>query len=336
MNGWVKVTAMLGAWERLREVTRRNRPSRKPQLWEDFPLALRRRVEFEIGRRVQSDWLDRGHLVELSRIGFPAASAPLRIEVIPREMMNRAIFLYGAYEISETRLVQALLGPGMTFLDIGANIGYYTLVAARIVGEMGLVHCFEPNRSMRDLLETNIDRNGLRNVVVHPEAVAQFTGQAEFFASTWDANQGISSLVPGLGREEKQQVPCVTLDEFVAGLAGRRINLIKMDIEGAEPLAIEGGRKTLAAEDAPGLIFEAADLKPVGNLLRPLGYKIRRLHYSLEGGLELPDADEALESLFSTYEAPNYFAAKTETVFDEALTRANARRSPLLQLLGRI
>jgi FkbM family methyltransferase len=330
------VTAMLDAWAKLREVARRNRPSRKPQLWEDFPLALRRRIEFEVSRRVQADWLDRGHVVALSQMGSPLASAPLRIEVVPREMMNRALFLYGAYEISETRLVQALLGPGMTFVDIGANIGYYTLVAARMVGDQGRVHAFEPNRSMRDRLEANIHRNGLRNVVVHPDAVAQSTGQLEFFNSTWDANQGISSLLPGAGREEKQQVPSITLDDFVAGLADRRVDLIKMDIEGAEPLAIEGGRRTLGAADAPGLIFEAADFPRVGDPLRALGFKIRRLHYTLEGGLELPDADAHLESLFESYEAPNYFAAKADAVFDEALSRANAMRSPLLQLIGRI
>jgi FkbM family methyltransferase len=327
---------MLGAWEKLRETAQRNRPRRKPQLWEDFPLAVRRRIEFEVGHRLQDSWLDRGHVIELSQVGFPAASAPLQIEVVPREMMNRAMFLYGAFEISETRLVQALLGPGMTFVDIGANIGYYTLVAARVVGEMGLVHCFEPNRPMRLRLEENVQRNAFRNVVVHPEAVARFTGQVEFFASTWDANQGISSLLPGSGRGEMQQVPSISYDDFVAGLGTRRVDLIKMDIEGAELLAIEGGRQALARADAPGLIFEADDLAPVGAVLHALGYKIRRLHYTLQSGLELPDAETPMESLFSSYEAPNYFAAKNESVFDAVLTRANSVRSPLLRLLGRI
>jgi len=327
---------MLGAWDRLREVGLRNRPSRKPQLWEDFSLALRRRIQFEVGSRTQDGWLDRRHVIELSQIGFPAAAEPLRIEVVPREMMNRAMFLYGAFEISETRLVQALLRPGMTFVDIGANIGYYTLVAARIVGETGVVHCFEPNRPMCLRLEENIHRNGLRNVVVHSEAVARFTGQVEFFASTWDANQGISSLVPGKGRGEMQRVPSVSYDDFVDGLGGRRVDLIKMDIEGAELLAIEGGRKALGQADAPGLIFEADDLTQVGAALRALGYKIRRLHYTLEHGLELPDADAHIESLFAAYEAPNYFAAKDEAVFDQVLTRANSGRSPLLRMLGRL
>jgi FkbM family methyltransferase len=326
---------MPGALEKIRAVALRNRPSRKPQLWEDFPLAFRRRLAFEIRQR-RAGWLDREHVVELSSIGFPPGSASLRIEVVPRDMTNRAMYLYGGFEISETRLVQALLAPGMTFLDVGANIGYYTLVAGRLVGGSGSVHCFEPNRAMRERLERNVQRNALANVVVHDEAVARSSGQVEFFVSTWDANQGISSLLPGRGREERRVVPSITLDEFAASLGGRRIDLIKMDIEGAEPQAIEGGRTTFGAPEAPGLIFEAAEVAPMAALLLPLGYKIRRLHYTLAGGLELPEADAPVESLFASYEAPNYFAAKTDAVFERALARANRARSPFLRMLGRV
>jgi FkbM family methyltransferase len=314
----------------------RNRPSQKPQLWEDLPLALERRLAFELGRRLRPGWLDRAQVVTLSGVGFHDHLPPLRIEVIPREMMNQAIFLYGTFEISETRLVQALLRPGMTFVDVGANVGYYTLIGARLVGATGRVHGFEPNDALRPKLEENIQRNGFRNVVVHPEAVARETGEVEFYASTWDANQGISSILPGSGRAATQKVRSLSLDDFAGSLGGRRVDLIKMDIEGAELLAIEGGRRALGATDAPPLIFEAADLAPVAEALRALGYKIRRLHYTLESGLALPDADAPLRSLFEDYEAPNYFAAKDESVFDDAVAHANANRSPALRLLGRL
>jgi FkbM family methyltransferase len=319
----------------LRGLALRNRPSQKPQLWEDFWLALRRRIAFEVSHRLREGWLDGSHVVSLSEAGFPAASEPLRIEVVPREMMNRAMFLYGAFEISETRLVQTLLGPGMTFLDVGANIGYYTLVAARMVGPTGVVHAFEPNRPIRERLEQNVHRNGLPNVVVHAEAVGRVSGELEFFASTWDANQGISSLLPGSGRGEAQRVPSITLDDLAAGL-GRRVDLIKMDIEGAELLAIEGGRRLLATSDAPAIIFEAENLAPLRDALGAFGYQIRRLHYTLENGLELPPAEANLESLFSDYEAPNYFASKDPAQFDQILSHANSRRSPLLRMLGRL
>jgi FkbM family methyltransferase len=314
----------------------RNRPSQKPQLWEDFPLSLQRRIAFEIGRRVDRTWLDRSQVVRLSEVGYQDGLPPLRIEVVPSEMTNRAMFLYGTFEISETRLVQSLLREGMTFIDVGANIGYYTLIAARLVGPTGAVHSFEPSDAMRLQLEGNVHRNGFQNVVVHSEAVARETGEVEFYASGWDANRGTSSILPGGGRGAMRKVPSVCLDDFLASLADRRVDLIKMDVEDAEILAIEGGRRALGATDAPPLIFEAADLSPVAEMLRGLGYKIRRLHYTLEHGLELPDAEAPLRSLFETYEAPNYFAAKDEGLFSAVVARANAKRSPALRLLGRL
>ncbi len=321
---------------RLLTAASRNLPSRKPQLWEDLPLALQRRVAFEIGRRAKRGWLARPQVVTLSEVGYPGGSPPLQIEVVPGEMTNRAMFLYGTFEISETRLVQAALHPGMTFLDVGANIGYYTLIAARLVGETGAVYSFEPNGSMRSKLEANIRRNGFDNVVVRDEAVARETGEVEFYASTWDANQGISSILPGVGRAAAQKVRSLSLDDFMASLTGRRVDLIKMDIEGAELIAIQGGHRALGATDAPPLIFEAAELAPIAKALRALGYHIRRLHYTLENGLALPDAQAPLQSLFDDYEAPNYFAAKDEGVFTDVVARANANRSPALRRLGRI
>ena len=92
-------------------------------------------------------------------------------------MINQAIFLYGTFEISETRLVQAFLRPGMTFLDVGAHIGYYTLIASRLVGDAGRVHSFEPGAATRAHLEANVARNGLGNVEIHAEALAEQTGR---------------------------------------------------------------------------------------------------------------------------------------------------------------
>ncbi|HTB58381.1 MAG TPA: FkbM family methyltransferase [Polyangia bacterium] len=286
---------------------------------------------------MRPDWLDTPRVVGLSSVGFPDDQEPLQIEVTPREMINRAIFLYGTFEISETRLVQAFLQPGMTFLDVGAHIGYYTLIAARLVGDAGHVHSFEPGKEMRAHLEANVARNGLRNVEIHPQALAERTGEVGFYPSELASNQGISSIIAsGDGRAAPVTVPSFSLDDFAASLGGRRIDFLKMDIEGAELQVIRGGRRLLGEKEAPPMIFEAHELAPVADALRPLGYQIRQLHYTLENGLELPDAEAHIESLFAAYEAPNYFAAKDESVFDQVLARANSDRSPLFRLLGRL
>jgi FkbM family methyltransferase len=305
-------------------------------LWEDPLLAVRRRLSFEFNRRRNADWLDQSQVVTLSRSGPGKNGVASRIAVVPREMINQALFLYGSFELSETRLIQAFLRPGMTFLDVGANIGYYTLLASERVGSTGTVHSFEPHAGIRARLHENIRRNGYRNVVVHHEAMAESSGSVPFFVNTFGENQGLSSIVRGAGQHATESVPSINLDDFSARLAPRRVDLIKMDIEGAEPQAIAGGRRLLASPDAPPIIFEAADLEPIADALVPLGYRIMRHHYTLARGLELLDPHSPFDDIFAAYEAPNYVAAKSEAVFDEVLHAANAGRSALLRMIGRI
>jgi FkbM family methyltransferase len=321
--------------DQLKTLAARNRPSQKPQLWENLGLAVRRRVQFELSHRFEAGWLDRRHVVTLSTVGFEDGAPPLRMNVVPREFMTKSLFLYGTLEISETRIVQALLHPGMCFVDVGANIGYYALLAARLVGPGGVVHAFEPSGDMRARLLENVALNGVANVEVHDEAVTKRSGTVRFYASTWIENSGISSILPGDGRsEEGEEVPCVSLDEFGATLGSRRIDLLKMDIEGAELEAFEGARNLLHGEHAPAILFEAAKVEPLAEALRGFGYHVRRLEYSLSGGIELVDAGDDYQSIFSLYEAPNYFAVKDQARFAPFVERANARRHPALRLLG--
>lgn len=329
MNSWIQT---------VREVARRNRPSRKPQLWEDPWLALRRRLTFEINRRTREHWLDQAQVIALSDAGFGGngAIAP-RMAVVPREVINQTLFLYGTFEISQTRLIQSVLRPGMTFLDIGANIGYYTVIGAHLVGPTGRVHCFEPHAGIRTRLHDNIVRNGYQNVTVHAEALSDHTGTVTFFAvNEDDENQGTSSILPGSGRRAGEPVPSLTLDDFLAGVGPGRVDVIKMDVEGAELQVIAGARRTLTADDAPALIFEAADLTPIARALGALGYRVKRHHYTLAHGLQLLDPEEEFEDIFGGYEAPNYFAAKDDGVFKAAIDAANATRPAVLRLLGRI
>lgn len=327
------------AFARMRDMVTRNRPSQKPQLWEDFTLAARRRVEFEVRRWFDPTWLDQPTTIRLSTVGFDADcehQPPLYVTVRPREMVSRSMFLYGMFEISETRLVQAFLRPGMTFVDVGANIGYYTLIGSRLVGASGQVYAFEPNEGVRTALDANIALNGLTNVLVQPHAVCDQDGHISFYESSWDANQGISSLFPGVAREKETRVASVKFDTFAATLSGRSIDLVKMDIEGAERLAIEGGRRVFSEVSAPALIFEAAELDLLEPLVRSLGYQIRRIDYTLHGGLRLLPPEAPERSVFADYEAPNYFAVKHAKVFDQVIERANSRRRDFWQLLGRL
>jgi hypothetical protein len=99
------------------EIIRTNRPSRKPQLWEDPGSYLRRRVKYTTAMLRDKGWLDRPCVV-------PLRVKDLVIEVVPRGCIGRTLFLYGLWEIVGTRVIELLLRPGMRFIDIGANMGY--------------------------------------------------------------------------------------------------------------------------------------------------------------------------------------------------------------------
>lgn len=185
------------------------------------------------------------------------------------------------------------------------------------------------------MLVENVYLNELQNVVVHAEAVSATVGEATFYESSWAENQGISSMFPGDSLTQVTRVPTTTLDELAGSLGGRLIGLVKMDIEGAEPLAIEGGRQVFSGPSPPLLIFEAVDLGNVYPLVRSFGYQVRRIDYTLKEGLLLLPPDSETRSLFADYEAPNYFAAKDPAIFDEAVARARTLRPPLARLLGR-
>src|ERR1051326_1278033 len=114
------------ALQRWVELARASRPSRKPQLWEDVGFYLRRRLEYTLASYVTPERLDQPRLIRLRSNG-------LKIQVFPSRYVGKNMFLYGVWEIVGTRLLELLLREGMRFVDVGANVGYYTLLAAHLV-----------------------------------------------------------------------------------------------------------------------------------------------------------------------------------------------------------
>lgn len=168
----------------------------------------------------------------------------------------------GLYELDTARWLRRLLRPGMSFADCGANIGYFTLLAARLVGPAGRVDAFEPDPVNRARLESHIADN-LRAghdapVRVHPVALASQPGTVTLFrAAGSDANHGMSSLFrdAAAGTAEtssSHQVPTARLDQLLAAPP----DVVKIDIEGAEFDAIKGMAGILAGDRPPAMIIE--------------------------------------------------------------------------------
>ncbi len=161
---------------------------------------------------------------------------------------------FGLYELDTARVIKRVLRRGDTFIDGGANIGYFTLIAAKAVGPSGRVHAFEPQPDNRRRLAEHVELNGLGDVVtIHPVALSDRPGEVELHTfENPAANHGQSTFFAGSQATRKVTVKTVRLDDYLPEVTPR---LIKLDIEGAEPLAISGMHETLRRH-RPAVIVE--------------------------------------------------------------------------------
>ena len=191
------------------------------------------------------------------------------------QFVDRTIYCTGGWEPLETKVIAAALKPGDTFVDVGANIGFFSLLADRLVGPKGRVHAVEATPSTADLLDDNIALNGAGTIIVHRCAAGERTGTANMVMD--DAgNIGSNHLASDGGASDGGNAPIVLrrLDHL---LADEAIRLIKLDIEGAEAIALRGAGALLDADDAPALLFEFTP-----HMLRRLGDDPAALLHHLE------------------------------------------------------
>jgi len=144
----------------------------------------------------------------------------------------------GTYEIEKQMAIKAFIKPRMRVFDIGANAGFYTLSFSRLVGIQGQVWAFEPFAENAANILRHTKLNYLQNVVLMQVVVADRTGMVGFQATNNNAMGAIS--------EEKQyRVPAVSLDNLLADQLVPVPDLIKIDVEGAESLVLEGAKSIL-------------------------------------------------------------------------------------------
>ncbi|HAI14034.1 MAG TPA: hypothetical protein DCM28_20180 [Phycisphaerales bacterium] len=165
---------------------------------------------------------------------------------------------YGLYELSTVRLLKRLLKSGDHVVDAGANIGYITLHAARYVGKTGKVDAFEPQPENFNRLKQHLLINDLQDrVTTLPYALSDHQGSVPIYhwpEDDLEHNHGCASLFTDHSESAQcEPVECRTLDELLDGQIPR---LIKMDIEGAEPMMVEGMFQTLIAPTPPIIIGE--------------------------------------------------------------------------------
>jgi FkbM family methyltransferase len=209
----------------------------------------------------------------LSRVPFspfyaamPAPEDGLVFECDLRDVIARDVCLAGVYEPQETLVVRSTLGPGLTFVDVGANWGYFTLLAAALVGPTGHVVGIEPDPRLLLRLRRNVDANRLTWVRVLDVAVAEAEATVSLRGySARSENFGVSRVVAGaLAGPDVFQVRARALDDVLRGF--ERVDLVKIDVEGGEAGALAGMRRLLAARVVRRLLLELhpAELAELG------------------------------------------------------------------------
>ena len=203
------------------------------------------------------------------------------------EHMQSQIFWYGYYSRDIVLLLNRILLPGMVVMDVGANIGEITMAAAQRVGSNGHVYSFEPMRTAYDCLTEHLKVNELRQVTPIAKGLSNKTGVATIFRaeSTYkdgSRHDGLGTLFPTSSRSETAgNIKLTTMDEFCAETAVTRIDLVKIDVEGAELAVIRGGLKSidrfkpyliveLQTETAEDAGYKPADIIA---LLKTVGYR---------------------------------------------------------------
>jgi FkbM family methyltransferase len=171
----------------------------------------------------------------------------------------------GNPETFESRLIERLLRPGMTIVDVGANHGMFSMEAAHLVGRSGVIHAFEPTPSTRALLVNNLAVNGLDNVKVFPCALGEAPGTAQLRIHR--ELSGLNTLAPRditwnrkeLHADEVIEVPITTLDAHAEAEGLSRIDFLKIDVEGFELSVIRGARGLLRSGRIDRIMLEVGD-----------------------------------------------------------------------------
>ncbi len=212
---------------------------------------------------------ERGVLPKVRRKIWQRLQAPivvpwldgLLLNVVPGNETCRSVFITGRYEPNEFSVLGRILKPGMVFLDVGANLGLYSLFASRLVGREGTVVAVEPSSREFEQLAANIRLNDLTNVRAVRAAASDRDGEIQLLVAV--AQHSGHNTVGGFAYQDTQldhreRVRSATLDRLVASQELCRVDVIKADIEGGELHAIRGARETLLRFH-PVLLIEVAD-----------------------------------------------------------------------------
>jgi FkbM family methyltransferase len=170
------------------------------------------------------------------------------------ENVSQELVIHKEWEPYETTIFKKHIKRGDVILDLGAHIGYYTLIAAGIVGNKGKVYAFEPCKKNFTILEKNVCESGYKNIILVNKAVSNKTGKTRLFLHS--INSGDNRLFFDPKEKMKEEiVEQISLDKYFKNKY-RKVDLIKLDIQGSEALALTGAENLIKKNRNIKLISE--------------------------------------------------------------------------------
>jgi FkbM family methyltransferase len=260
---------------------------------------LRNRCYDELQSEIEIPWL----------FGF-------RVVVFPREQMSRAVFVSGLYEPATMLAMRRLIPHGAVVIDGGANAGLMSLACSAWVGPQGRVLAFEPSSREYMRLVEHLRRNRVANVTARRSALGATEGRDVLHVA--DAQySGLNTLgsrfgYDGIVTAGHETVDVTTIDAMVGAEALSRVDLIKLDVEGAEHDVLEGSRDTIG-RFRPAMVFEAnaAALAAHGRTLAEVEHLVRSFGYRF---FAIDDAGELRPRANLDSTAENYVALPGQSV----------------------
>ncbi len=239
----------------------------------------------------------------------------VRFDYPINSVLGSGLFI-GNFEHNEINFFGDNIKTGDTVFDIGANGGLYTIIAAHKVGPNGHVYAFEPGTKELDLLRHNIQKNKLSNVTIVDKVICDKVGTTKFGISKDGAmNSILETDHPSQDIERWEEIESITIDSFIHSNNIKKVNFIKIDVEGAESLVFNGIKTSFQVIKDAIFLFESSELNSsyldcrVKDLIKNVGNMGFNIYYLSDEG-ELTNVEENNPEL--GYKIYNFIASSNE------------------------
>lgn len=231
------------------------------------PKRAARRVRFEIQKIVQPFAIANLRRKYGLRIRntvlfdrpLDVSAAGLTVKIVPKGAIANGLCSGGEFEPAELKFVSRILTSDSVFLDVGANVGIFSLLASKIAIS-GKIIAFEPATETFELLCRNVELNEARNAVAYRVALSNSAGEAKLNLNA-PGKDGLNTLGrpshPSCEPVGTETVPTTTIDEFLRAQSLTHVDAMKVDVEGAELFVLQGAENLLRQPNAPLILYES-------------------------------------------------------------------------------